>query len=463
MELSQKQSVSQTMRQDQTVSHQQIQALELLFLPVLELQAMIDEELRKNPVLEIDQPPDVASPSENSDSEEWLDKVLKLEESDRYIWTRTSTYSRDDEEKRKYYLESITSEPSFQNSLIDQLRFLNLDPELYSCCEVVISGLDDDNYLTSHPADLAMASGQSLELVNKAIEVVKKLEPAGVAAKDLRERLLLQLTKKKMEHLPIYTAVRDYLDEIASNHLPQVAKKMQVSLNQLKEIIREIQNLYPHISSEPVSPHEYIQEEVIVAEEGDELKVKINNEYLPSLYLSKQYKKLLEDPNTPKETRDYVKEKLRSGVFLINSIIQRQTTIRKIVNELVKVQKNFFKQGVTALKPLTMSQVAQEVGIHETTVSRAMAGKYLKCKYGLIPLRDFFSTGYETENGDSVSKNVIKNAIRTLINEEDAYSPLSDNQMVKELKQQGYKVARRTVAKYRESMSILPSNLRRQY
>ncbi|OGV48774.1 MAG: RNA polymerase sigma-54 factor [Lentisphaerae bacterium GWF2_52_8] len=444
------------------MTHQQIQALELLFLPVLELQAMVDAELEKNPVLDSEKPDD--APPEPADSDEWLNQVLKMDEESRYIRSqRAAGPSPEEEERRQHYLESVTVEQTFQELLLDQLRFLELAPELRSCCEVVISGLDDDAYLKSHPADLAMASGQNLEMVNKAIAIVQQLEPPGVAAPDLRTRLLLQLERKGQEDTPVYIAVRDYLDEIAANHLPVVAKKMDISIEELKDVILEMQALNPRLSTESVSPHEYVHEEVIISEEAGELKVKVNNDYLPNLYISKQYRLLLEDQNTPKETRDYVKEKIRSGVYLINSIIQRQTTIRKIAGAIVEMQAEFFLKDMNAMRPMTMAQVAEKVGIHETTVSRAVSGKFLRCKHGLFPLRQFFSTGYETEDGNSVSKNVVKNAIKALIEREDSYSPLSDSDIVLELEKEGYKVARRTVAKYRESMNILPSNLRRHY
>lgn len=464
MDLSQKQHTVQTMRQEQIMTHQQIQALEMLFLPVLELETMINEEMTKNPVLESDAPEDLPDNPIDAASDDWLDKILKLDEEKRYIRTSSVTrYSEEDEEKRQHYLESITDEKTFQQLLLEQIRFLDLEPDLHSCCEVVISGLDDNGYLASHPADLAMASGQGLELVKKAIETVQKLDPPGVAASDLRERLLIQLSRKGLEKSRAYEAVRDHLDEIAANHIPQVAKKMKLSLEEMKDVIACIQSLNPMLMSESVSPHEYVREEVEVVEEAGELKVKMKNDYLPSLYISKNYRDILNDPAATKETKDYIKEKIHSGVFLINSIIQRQTTIKKIVNALVEFQSDFFRNGIENLKPMTMAQIAEKAGIHETTVSRAAASKYIRCKYGLLPLRGFFSTGYESEDGKSVSKDVVKNAIKLLIDSEDPASPLSDSDIAAKLKPQGYKVARRTVAKYRESMNILPSNLRRRY
>ncbi|MDD3118052.1 MAG: RNA polymerase factor sigma-54 [Victivallales bacterium] len=465
MELSQKQNLIQTMRQEQVMTHQQIQALELLFLPVLELDAAINAEIEKNPVLEVDKVPDDAPEPDPAEGDEWLDKVLKLDDENRYIRSGagTGSYSKENEEKRQYYLDSITDEPSFQETLLQQLKFLDLTPKQRDCCEAVISGLDDDGYLISHPADLAMASGQSMAAVNEAIHTVQQLDPPGVAAPDLRTRLLLQLERQGRRKEPVYTAVSKYLNDIAANHLPQVAKKMHLSLDELKEIIGEIQKLNPRLSSDTVSPHEYIREEVTVEKENGELTVRMNNEHLPNLYISKKYRELLDDPNTPKETRDYIKEKLQAGVFLINSIIQRQLTIRKIATALVEFQRDFFLHGREHLKPLTMAQIAAKVGIHETTVSRAVAGKYLRCDYGLIPLRSFFTSGYETEDGQAVSKNVVMDAIRQMIEEEDPFAPLSDSAIVKELKEKGYNVARRTVAKYRDGMNILPSNLRRKY
>lgn len=466
MDIIQKQNMVQSLRQEQVMTHQQIQALEMLFLPVLELQTMIDAEIEKNPVLDTEEPHDVDLPEISDDSDDWIEKILKLDEENRYIKSKpASRNTQEDEEKRKHYLESITSEKTFQELLIEQLRFLDLDPETYSCCEAVISGLDDDAYLTSHPADLAMASGKSLELIGRAIETVQKLDPPGVAAANLKERLLLQLERKGKKDSITYRAVEEHLDDIAANHLPQVARKLKITLDELKEIIREIQGLNPRLVTEEVSPHEYVQPEVEIFEDekSGELRVKVLNEYLPSLYISRQYKDLLKDPSTPKETRDYIKEKLHSGVFLINSIIQRQSTIKRIANAIAEFQKDFFLKGTEHMKPLTMAKIAEIVGIHETTVSRAVAGKHAKCKYGLLPLRHFFSTGYESEDGTSVSKNVVKNAIKRIIDTEDPFSPMSDSQIVEQLREEGFKVARRTVAKYRESMNILPSNLRRQY
>jgi RNA polymerase sigma-54 factor len=464
MDFEQRQTLSPAQRQEQVMTHHQIQALELLSQPVLELQSAINAELEKNPVLETDFD-DAPDPKELAgEDDEWLEKVLKLDEESRFIRGRTvGRVSEEEEERRQNYLDSITEEMTFQQSLLEQLKFLDLDDKLRNACEVVVSGLDDDGYLKSHPADLAMAAGASMELIAKAIGTVQELEPAGVAAKDLRERLLLQLDRKDMGGTLAYIAIRDHLDDIGGNRLPQVAKKMGIDIEGLKGAIETIQTLSPRLVAEPVSPHEYIREEVDIEEEAGELKVKMNNEYLPSLRISGRYKEMLKDANTPKDTRDYIKDKIRAGVFLINSVIQRQTTIRKIVAAIVEWQADFFLKGANHMRPMTMAQIAEKAGIHETTVSRAVAGKHLRCKHGLIPMRKFFSTGYEAEDGSIVSNNVVKDIIRGMVDKEDSAKPLSDSEIAADLKKQGYNVARRTVAKYRDLLAIPPSNLRRQY
>ncbi len=465
-DMQQKQNLTTTQRQEQVMTHHQIQALELLFQPVLELQSTIDSEIEKNPILEtdFDCDPESTAPEISTDDDEWLEKILKLDEESRYIRTRNSSkFSQDDEERRQFYLDSVTEEESFQKLLVDQIKFLDLEPKLESVCEVVISGLDDDGFLSTHPADLAMASGSTMAEVEKAIKTVQQLDPPGVAARDLRERLMIQLERRGLSDAKAYAAVRDHLDDIANNRLPQVAKKMDISIEELKDIIAVIQTLSPHLNTESVSPHEYVREEVDIIEENGELMIKMHNDYLPSLRISSNYKQLLNDPGTPKDTREYIKEKIRSGVFLINSVLQRQSTIKRIVTAIVDWQKEYFLKGESFMKPMTMAQIAEKAGIHETTVSRAVASKYLRCKHGLIPLRHFFSTGYESGDGSEVSNNVVKGAIKTLIDNEDATKPLSDSEISDELKKQGYTVARRTVAKYRESLGILPSNIRRQY
>lgn len=461
MELQQRQRLTAELRQEQTMTHQQIQALEMLSVPVLELEGLINSELENNPVLDTE---GIAEeiPAE-TDDEEWLDLMLKLDENRRFLKNSQSMCGRD-EERRQHYLESVTYQPSLHELIVQQIHFLDLQPDVRKSCDVIIASLDDDGYVTSHPADLAMAGGVSMEVIGLAIDAIQMLEPAGIAARDLRERLLIQLERIGKKDTLAYSAVELYLDDLAANHLPKVARKLKVSLDVLQaDVIDVIHGLSPHLGNTEVSPHEYIEEEVTVIKNKGVLEVHMNNGYLPPLHISSQYRRYLQDPNCDLEVREYVKEKIRSGVFLINSIIQRQTTIQKITHSIVETQADFFNLGPDHLHPMTMAQVAEMVGVHETTVSRAVAGKHLRCKHGLIPLRRFFTTGYEDDFGNSVSNAVVKSAIRKIIDEEDKQSPISDSQIARQLRKQGLRVARRTVAKYRECLGILPSNLRRKY
>ena len=462
MEIQQRQSILPNMRQDQVMTHRQIQALEFLSTPVLELQSIVNVELEKNPILEIGtEAPD--SKSMEDDGDEWLDKVMKLEEDFRFIRPSPFHAPMEQDEKRQHYLESIESKKTLQESLSEQLRFFDLDLSLHNCCENVLSCLDDEGYLKSHPADLAMISGEPIEKISEAIRIVQQLDPPGVGANDLQDRLLIQLTRKNKEDSLTYVAVRDHLKAIANNHLPRVAKQMGTNIGQIKDIVDEIKSLTPRLGLADVEFQEYIKEEVEVFEEEDGFSVKVVNDHLPSLFINQHYRSLMEDPGTPKEVKNYVRDKIRSGIHLINSIIQRQTTILKTVNAILDEQEGYFRFGTKYLKPMTMAKIAEKVGVHETTISRAVSGKYLRCRFGLIPLRNFFSTGYSTNNGKSVSNVVVKKAISALIEKEDPYAPLSDSTIGKMLQRQDFEIARRTVAKYRESLGILSSNLRRKF
>ena len=462
----------QSMRQEQTMTHHQIQALEMLFAPVMELSSIISSELEKNPVLEMEsekyerleiEEVNNEDVSKVTDKDEWVEQILHLDKQNGFRGGG-SYVSREDEEERRHFLDSLTTSKSMHQSLAEQVSFLGLDEKLRECCETVISGLDDDGYLSSHPADLAMVTGMSLELINNSIAVIQNLEPAGVAARDLRERLMLQLERLGMEETLAYRAVSEYLDDIANNRLPKVAKSLNVTMTELQAGLKDIQKLDPHLKDDrPVMPHNYIQEEVEIIEEKGELRVKVLNSHLPNLKISNYYRKLLEDPTTTKEVKDYVKSKINGGVFLINSLMQRQNTITKITESILRKQEKFFREGINFLKPLTMAQVAEASGVHETTVSRAVAGKYLRCRFGLFPLRFFFSPGYESADGKIVSNMAVKEAIKDLVAKEEPKKPFSDSQLADKLKEMGLSVARRTVAKYRESIGILPSNLRRAY
>ena len=447
------------LRLEQSLNHQQIQALELLAAPITEMQSLIAREVESNPALE----EDFAEPAMRDD-EVWLDQLLSLSQEQRYVCGSRPRHSREDEEQRDRFFESATYSPTLHEALSAELRQLDLREDLAELCELVICSLDRDGYLRTHDADLAMVAGCDMAAVGKAVTIVQTLSPAGVGARNLQERLLRLLERRQRQDSLAYRVVATALDEVARNLLPRVARRFGVSLPALQEAIAEIRGLPPHLSVEEASPLDYVTEEVEVREdEGGELHLVMRNDYLPSLRISKAYREMLTREDTPPEAREYLKRKVTSAAFLISSVLQRQTTIERIVQVIVAVQQDFFRHGPDRMKPLTMAQVAEQAGVHETTVSRAVADKYLRCRAGLFPIKHFFSSGYTSADGESVSSVAVRNAIRRLVDEEAPEHPLSDSQLAVELQQQGLLVARRTVAKYRESIGIQASNLRRSF
>lgn len=457
-------------RQEQTMSHQQIRALEMLAAPVIELRQIINQEIQQNPVIETEE--DATEPlfseeekdDSHNDEERWVEQLIKSEYSSQYRDDLPASSSKETEEKRAHYFNSITEKPTLHAQLEDQLRFMELDDELAETCQLVVDGLDDNGYLKSHPADIAMAMGLPLDKVENAVNAVQSLDPAGVAAKDLRERLLLQLERRGKQTSLAYRAVSECSDDLANNRLSQMAKKLGVNISDLKNIFEELKLLNPCLSQAPqTDPAKYVKEEITVEKNENELTVSTKDDHLPKLSISNYYQQLLEESDLGKESRKYIKDKIKSAGSLIDNLAQRQRTMESIANCLVNAQRDFFLHGPENLKPLTMATVAEKVGVHETTVSRCVAGKYLRCPYGLFPLKHFFSTGYKTSHGQTVSKKVVSDRIRELVKKENPAKPFSDTRLASELKKQGINVARRTVAKYREQMKILPSSQRRRY
>lgn len=394
MPLTQEQHYTQDLQQEQTITHQQIQALELLAAPMLDLRTAITEEMEKNPVLEIEnnEKVDEELPSEEEtapeENEDWLDQLLELEDKT-YRGPSVRRVSKEEEKRRQHFLNSISVKKTSHDTLLEQLSFLNLDEELREQCEMIVDSLDTDGYFAGHPADLAMVCGASMDEIEKAISVVQSCEPAGVAARNLRERLLIQIRRKGLEDSLAHTLVRDHLDDIAGNRILKLVKTLDRDLEEIRTAVLEIQELNPHIEwSGSEDSSQYVEAEVTVLEKKGKLTVRLNNTRFPSLRISSVYRKLLADPSSSNETREYIKEKIRSAAVLINSLAQRQTTLGRIAEAIVEKQAGYFRDGIGKMKPLTMAEVAEKVGVHETTVSRGVAAKYLRCKHGLIPLRN---------------------------------------------------------------------------
>ena len=476
--------LSQTLKQEQILAPVQLQSLEYLLAPIMELQTKISEELATNPVLE-QKKSEIENDTETLSTEEFTsDTPLGKEEAeytadDDYKniealterWndylpsTPVNTDINSQEEKYTHFFNSIIAGTTIEDQLLDQLSFSDVSDEFKELCKLIIGSVNEVGYLQGSLQDLAVIGGADVQEMDDALSFVQSFEPPGIAARDLKECLYLQLKRKGNEDSLAAKIVLNYLDELAVNHLPQIAKQLQISLDELRESIAEIRKLapYPWTDNYIKNNSSVIVPELSIEKVEDKYTVFLKNEYIPRLKISNRYLKMLEHPSTSEETKEYIKSKIIKGSLIIKNIQQRQETIRKIAEVIIDMQYDFLEEGVEHLKPLTMKEVADKIGVHETTVSRAVSNKYVETAQGVFEMRYFFSTGYQTESGDIISNRSVMEKMKDIIADENRLKPYSDEAISKILKGQGLNVARRTVTKYREEIGILSSRQRREF
>ena len=463
----------QTMRQSQVLAPQLRQSLELLQVPTLELRTLVQQEMVQNPTLEETSPemeqieiePEKTEEDEAFDKE--FDKLAKLDDEWRDYFNQASggqNYSSEAAAKRQFLFDSLSQPLSLQQHLMNQLALATEIEDERQTGELIIGSINDEGFLTSTLEELAATTGTEIALLQTMLAVAQEFDPIGVGARDLKECLLMQLRRLGKGDSLAADIVRDHLDALGGRKFPDIARSLKISVAQIHEAAKLIGTLEPKpgrafISEEPA----YILPEVSVTKSDEGYSILMNNEQIPRLHISEHYRQLMADADTKPEIKSYIRDKVRAGMFLIKSIGQRQQTIFNIAKEIVRVQNDFLDQGVTKLRPLTMAEIAVILGVHETTVSRAIANKYMQTPQGTYEMKYFFTPGYKTSGGQSVSNKTIKDAIAQLVENEDMDNPLSDQTMVAKLKETGAVVARRTVAKYREELKILPSHMRRGY
>lgn len=476
------------LHQVQKLSLQQIlapqlqQSLHLLQVAALELRTLVQEELQQNPLLE--ELPKDESPveaersgedeeSSQSTSKDELDfkqefEVLsKLDEEWREYFAQTSSFrktSPQQDEQRQHFFDSIVQQESLQQHLLEQLNLTNLPDDQRKVAELIIGSINDDGYLATPLEELAISSGLPLEQLQATLDFVQTFHPVGVGARNLKECLEIQLERLGKTETIEAVVVNQHLDDLGRKRYPEISRSLNITTEQVQQIANFISTLEPKpgrmFSTEQ---HQYVAADVVVQKISNDYVVILNNEQIPHLRISDTYKELMAGDTKSAETRDYIRDKVRAGKFLIKSIHQRQQTIYNIAKVIVQRQLDFLDNGITHLKPLTMAQVAEVVGVHETTVSRAVANKYMQTPQGLFEMKYFFTPGFETASGASLSNTSVKEQISKLIEHEDPTKPLSDQEIVAILKGNGIPIARRTVAKYRNELNILPSNLRKTY
>ena len=464
---------SQNLALQQVLAPQLQQSLLILQAPLLELRNLVQQEMETNPVLE-DLPnepspdePNSAEPSANDNFKEEFDKLARLDEEWRDYMAQSSSYSgrsQEAKDKRQFFFDSIATEETLQQHLMGQLNQTALAANDRKAAEIIVGNIDDNGFLQSTPEEMSLTSGIPKEDFEKMLALIQSFYPPGVGARDLRECLLIQLQRDGKQNSLEYKILSEHMEDLGKRRFPEIARRMGIGVEQVQKGANNIARLNPRPGQAfSAAPQNYVLPDVTVEKVNGDYQIILNNEQIPHLRISNTYKDIIAQDNNGSEVKDYVRDKIRSGKFLIRSIHQRQQTISNIAHQIVSRQRDFFEHGTSQLKPMTMGEIAEAVGVHETTVSRAVSGKYMATPQGVFEMKYFFTPGYQTATGESMSNTSVKEAILDLVKHEDGNAPLSDQEIVEILRARGIPIARRTVAKYRTELNILPSNMRRKY
>jgi len=442
----------------QTLSPQMQQSLHVLQAPLADLRQIVDQELRENPALE-EVTPDGGAEQERERTESSLESEWSEYYAQRAVsepWTREAL------EKRQHFFDSQVGTVSLQEHLLQQLLVSSWPKSDARVAAEIIGNLDEQGYFRIDVEDVAWATDTTPLEVERVLREVQQFDPSGVAARSLQEALRIQLERNGRADSTAARIVRKHLEALGRKKLTDIAKILGLPVSDVQAAAEEIARLDPRPGRAfSTEPEQVIVPEVIVEREGADYSVRLSNEEVPQLRIADNYKDMV--ASSTREVRDYLRDKIKGGRFFIKSIQQRQQTILNIAREIVNRQREFFEHGASRLKPMTMSQVADVVGVHETTVSRAASGKYMATPQGIFEMKYFFTHGYANTDGGSVSNESVRQAIVDLIKSENPKHPLSDQDLVKRLQTSGTTVARRTVAKYREQLGILPSHLRKAF
>lgn len=487
LNLSQQMKMSQQMK----LAPRMIQSMEILQMSVMALQEKIDQELEENVVLEALDPnqKDIHEDAEQTptsneiaqqeivvdndhNNEADFERLLELSSEwpeDAFTSGGKPSANRIDESSDRQHdlignLEAHSQ--TLHDYLLEQFHYYELELEERAFGEFLIQNLDEQGRLQGMLPEIIQVYGQDIsrEQAENVLELIQKLDPPGVGARNLQECLLLQLTDETAMRDVLVTLITDHLENIGQNRLPLIERKTGYSIETIKQALEEIRNLEPHPGRQFITHvSQNITPDVRVKEnEKGKWTVELINEYTPELRISHRYIQMLQG-NPDQKTQDYIRKKIESAKWLIDSIEQRQSTLRKVAQAIVNHQTDFLEKGHESIVPLKMQQVADDVGVHVTTVSRAVDGKWMESPRGLFPLRRFFGGGTVTSDGEEVSWQKIRLKLQEVIDKENKLKPLSDKALVDEMTKYGYSLARRTITKYREAMDIPSSRQRKAY
>jgi RNA polymerase sigma-54 factor len=443
------------------------QAIKLLPLTTLELAEVLEQEVMENPLLE-EVPQEQPSAEEIAQEEAKTEREDILKEID--VEKFFEDYLDDGDHRRTRSAEipelppienTLTEQPDLYDHLMWQLHMAVSDEFTLEIGDAISQNLDADGLLRASVDEIANLGPYPMEEVQKALTLIQGLDPAGVAARDLNECLRLQLRNLGLEGSPTDLMVRDHMKQLQSHQYPEIGRQMGLSPDEVSHHLEVIKRLDPKPGLK-YSPDKssYVIPDVFVVKEGDDYKIVLNDDGLPKLRISPTYKRMLDVKEVgSEETRNYVKEKLRSALWLLKSVDQRQRTIYKVSESIIRHQRGFLDSGIAHLRPLVLRDVATDIGMHESTVSRVVANKYMHTPRGVYELRFFFHSGITSTMGEAISSVSIKDKIKKMIDGEDPSRPLSDSRIAELLGGDGLPLARRTVAKYREELRIPPANL----
>lgn len=468
--------LAQTQTQRLMLTQKMQQALQILQLSGLELDQYIQQELEKNPVLEIilkePEPSQPAAPAEPQVSD--ATNVLESEPFDLDAYASQYGDRRSEgqdlgrnsetQARRDYYENSITQVESFSSYLMTQLRMATDTPHTFAIGERIIGDIDRRGYFTGTLEEVAQELNASLEEAEQALRLIQRFEPTGVGARDVVECLLLQIAVEYPHEPELRVLVEKHLDELERRQVPKIAKAMGIGHERVEELKELLTKLNPWPGNEYASgPPQYVTPDVIVDKVDDEYVVYLSDDTLPELRINGDYRRMLRSGKMGADERKYIRDKLESAKWLIRNVQQRQQTILRITRAIVEVQREFLDKGIEHIKPLTLQEIADKVGVHEATVSRTTRGKYAQTPQGLFELKFFFSPGLRRESGGEQSSKSVQSMIKKIIAEEEKTKPFSDQKIALMLQSQGLDIARRTVAKYREGLGILSTSLRKAY
>jgi len=460
------------------------QAIKLLQLSKLELQEVLNQELLENPLLE-----ESAEEAKNEESEADAQEKTQTEEEakaaepakekekDSFEEIDYDAYFQDyieygynprgmGEEHEEFPIENtLTRPPNLTDHLTWQLSMSDASPKVKDIGAFIIGNIDEDGYLRATNEEIAAAGGYDPNDVERAVEAVQSLDPIGVGARDLRECLLLQLLFLEIDVPLVEVIIRDHWEMFMQRHFVQLAKVLGIDMKTLEGIVEVIKHLDPKPGRKYSNERAiYVEPDVYVHKVGDEYIIVLNEDGMPKLRINGSYRSMLNsmDSKQDGETVNYIKDKIRSAVWLIKSLDQRQRTIYKVAESIVKHQREFLEKGIDFLRPLVLRDVADDIQMHESTVSRVVSNKYMHTPRGLFLMKYFFHSGIDSDTGEDISSLTVKKKIQSYIEAEDPRKPLSDSKIMKILNDEGINIARRTVAKYRDELNIPSSTDRKQ-